>query len=579
MKFTRREFIKGGVAAFTVSFAAPAFLSDLARAQGASRRNLVVLYLAGGNDALSTLVPYQDPFYFSRRPTIAVPAGNVIQVGTDSSGVALGLHPRLTGPQDDLRRRASGADSAIGLSRTRADRTFLGTDIWSTAHPENSMGAGWLGRYLDALPSPVDPLVGWCTQREVPHTLIGNKVSVPAIPSISGYAFQSPNTGTRGDVLEDGDDADRLAPAGRSAAPVVRERHGRSGDGDARPRGVGRAPTVGSVAYASDGLSQALKAVAGAMVRGIGTKVFWVQIGGFDTHSNQQTNAANAGYANLMGSISTSLGTFYTDLKNQGLLQDTLDHPVLGVRPAHQRERQRRHRPRRGRRHDGDRRRRARRALRHGAESESATATRRSRTAAATSRYETDFRSVYARVIDNWLGGELGVDSRGGFQEEPVSISCKPVAARTASSRSRLIEVGTCRSCRNCRIRRKHKTYNIYKYLHVKTALVSPGAEGPSSVSNFDAYDDSGIARTGHGACRRTRSLWLPRSASRKPIPSVCRHDDEIGIHLARRRKNDVDDVALLRRQLPRPSRKTRRRHRGRVFAHVKQRDRSALAP
>ena len=73
MKFTRREFIRGGVAAFTVSFGAPAFLSDLARAQGASRRNLVVLYLNGGNDSLSTLAPYTDPFYFSRRPNIAIP--------------------------------------------------------------------------------------------------------------------------------------------------------------------------------------------------------------------------------------------------------------------------------------------------------------------------------------------------------------------------------------------------------------------------------------------------------------------------------------------------------------------------
>src|SRR5580765_5379410 len=97
MKFTRREFIKGGVSAFTVGFAAPAFLSDLARAQGSSRRNLVVLYLAGGNDALSTLIPYADPFYFSRRPNIAIPAANVIQIGTDSSGKTLGLHPRLTG--------------------------------------------------------------------------------------------------------------------------------------------------------------------------------------------------------------------------------------------------------------------------------------------------------------------------------------------------------------------------------------------------------------------------------------------------------------------------------------------------
>src|SRR5439155_13501908 len=97
MKVTRRQFVKGGVAAFTVTYAAPEFLSDLALAQGAHVRNLVVLYLSGGNDALSMLAPYNDPFYTSRRPTLAVPAGQVLQIGTDSSRVALGLHPRLTG--------------------------------------------------------------------------------------------------------------------------------------------------------------------------------------------------------------------------------------------------------------------------------------------------------------------------------------------------------------------------------------------------------------------------------------------------------------------------------------------------
>jgi len=84
VRVTRRDFIRGGVAAFTVSFGAPAFISDLARAQGASRRNLVVLYLNGGNDALSTLAPYTDPFYYSRRPTIAIPAGIISAVKRNS---------------------------------------------------------------------------------------------------------------------------------------------------------------------------------------------------------------------------------------------------------------------------------------------------------------------------------------------------------------------------------------------------------------------------------------------------------------------------------------------------------------
>ena len=62
MNISRRQFVKGGVAAFTVTFAAPEFLSDLAQAQGAHTRNLVVLNFSGGNDSLSMHVPYTDAF-------------------------------------------------------------------------------------------------------------------------------------------------------------------------------------------------------------------------------------------------------------------------------------------------------------------------------------------------------------------------------------------------------------------------------------------------------------------------------------------------------------------------------------
>src|SRR5262245_63549015 len=194
MKVTRRQFVKGGVAAFTVTFVTPEFLSDLARAQGAHTRNLVVLNLSGGNDALSMVIPYNDPFYYSRRPTIAVPAGQVLQIGTDSSRVTLGLHPRLTGLKQIFDQGRLALIQRTGYENQSRSH-FLGTDIWSAADPNNSQALGWVGRYLDTLPSPVDPLIGWNTSGSLPHVLQAAHTPAPAIPSPATYAFSSPNSG------------------------------------------------------------------------------------------------------------------------------------------------------------------------------------------------------------------------------------------------------------------------------------------------------------------------------------------------------------------------------------------------
>ena len=420
MKFTRREFIKGGVAAFTVSFGAPAFLSDLARAQGASRRNLVVLYLNGGNDALSTLAPYTDPFYFSRRPTIAIPAANVLQVGTDAAGKAVGLHPRLTGLRQIFNDGRLALIQRTGYPNSSRSH-FLGTDIWSTANPANSVGTGWLGRYLDQLPSPVDPLAGWVTVREVPRSLMGNKVAVPAIPSITGYAFQSPNSGTETTFSRQAmtSIASHL-PADRPHLSFV------NSTASAAIATLDRVASVGtyvpSVTYGNDGLSQAFRAVAGAMFRGIGTKVFWVTTGGYDTHATQNTNAANAGYANLMGTINTAITTFYTDLRNQGLLGDTLilqfsefgrritengstgtDHGAAGLMMAIG-----------GNVNGGI----------YGTAPDlnpfPGNPTLENNGGDVT--HGIDFRSVYAQVIDNWLGSNSNVILGGAFRRTDINF-------------------------------------------------------------------------------------------------------------------------------------------------------------
>ncbi|MDQ3068791.1 MAG: DUF1501 domain-containing protein [Acidobacteriota bacterium] len=418
MKFSRRSFVRGGVSAFTVGFGAPAFLSDVARAQGASRRNLVVLYLSGGNDALSMLVPYTDAQYYARRPTIAVPAANVLQIGTDSSRRALGLHPRLTG----LHAIFNSGDLAViqRTGYTNSSRShFEGTDIYSTGKPGEPAGSGWLGRYLDRLPSPIDPLVGWATTREVPRSLIGNTASVPAIPNPSAYAFASPNGGA--DALYARAAIARIASHVPVDAPHLAFVNGTQ---QAALATLDRVATVASyvpsTVYPNDGLSQALRSVAGAIVRGIGTKVFWVSTGGYDTHATQ--NPANGAYANLMGTLNGGLTAFYADLRNQGLLDDTLilqfsefgrrisengssgtDHGAAGVMMA------------------------LGGGVRGGiygtaAELAAGASNPTLENNSGDVRYETDFRAVYARVLDNWLGADSVGILGGNFRNGPQII-------------------------------------------------------------------------------------------------------------------------------------------------------------
>src|SRR3954466_1444313 len=195
MRISRRLFIRDGVATVTLGLAAPSFLTAIAQAQGLSSRRLVVIYLGGGNDALNTLISYQDAAYYSRRPSIAVPAGQVLQVGTDAAGRPLGLHPRMGGLWNVFNegRLAPGQPTGYG---NPDPLHFEATDIWGTANPQSSTGPGWLGRYLDTLPRPIDALAAWNTTDETPRALLSAQTGVPAIANSATYTYASPNRGS-----------------------------------------------------------------------------------------------------------------------------------------------------------------------------------------------------------------------------------------------------------------------------------------------------------------------------------------------------------------------------------------------
>ena len=372
----------------------------------------MVLYLGGGNDALSTLVPYTDPFYESLRPTQAVPAGVVLPVGSDSTGVVLGLHPNLPGLQGIFNEGRLALIQRTGYPNPSRSH-FQGTDIWGTANPAVPQGTGWLGRYLDSLPAPVDPLTAWNTMRETPRALQASAVGVPSIPAVDSYVFASPNSGTEAQLERDY--AVRLSshlPAGRPQLAFV------NATAQSALATLDRVATVSqytpSVGYPADRLGQALQTVAGALARSVGTRIFWVQLNGFDTHANQ--NTLEGTYGVLMGTLNNALAAFYDDLRNQGLLSSTLvlqfsefgrriaengsggtDHGAAGLMMA-----------------IGG-------TVRGGLYGTAATLDPSSGSPTLENNgrdvaFGIDFRSVYARVIDDWLAADslslLGGDFR-----------------------------------------------------------------------------------------------------------------------------------------------------------------------
>ena len=363
-------------------------------------------------------MPYTDPAYYSRRPALAVPAGSVLQVGSDLSGRALGLHPNLIGVKSIFDAGRLAVVQRTGYEDASRSH-FKGTDILATADPQAAQGPGWLGKYLDTLPSPVDPLLAWNTANLLPHALQASSVGVPSIPHPTAYAFSSPNTGVEAEYSA------AAATAISSHLPVQQPQlsfvNSTAQAALATLDRVGAVAAYGpTVAYPDTGLGRALQAVAGALATQVDTNIFWVQAGGYDTHASQGT--VDGGYAELLATLDGGLSAFYTDLSNQALLNQTMvlqfsefgrrvsengsggcDHGAGGLMMALG-----------GGVHGGL----------YGTAAtlddtpDNPTLENNGRDV----KHETDFRGVYARVIDDWLGADSVSILGGDFRNPAVDF-------------------------------------------------------------------------------------------------------------------------------------------------------------
>jgi len=284
-------------------------------AQGAKTdpdgRVLVLVQLAGGNDGLNTVVPFDDDVYHRLRPSLALEKGNVLKLND-----SIGLHPRMSGFKELLDQGDLGIVQGVGYPNPNRSH-FRSMDIWQTAKPDElDKRDGWLGRAFDASPDQFTgtvPAVAMGTAR-LPLSLVSTKFTVPTVRNLKDYQLQ-----LEGSKVEQAKQRTRMrnlaggSPGGDGNLDFLRRTAASALDTSAKISEV-LSDYKPVKPYPENKLAQGLKSVAQLITADLGARVYFVSLGGFDTHSEQ-----DGAHAALMNELSSSLAAFHADLKGHGL--------------------------------------------------------------------------------------------------------------------------------------------------------------------------------------------------------------------------------------------------------------------
>jgi uncharacterized protein (DUF1501 family) len=367
---------------------------------GADERMLLLINLQGGNDGLNCVVPHGNPLYYQMRPSLAVAQGDVLAIDQN-----VGFNPQMRA----LKAMYDKGDVAVVQSVGYPDPDhshFRSTEIWQTAAPDRYEHTGWLGRYLDDAKLPKDNLFnGVAVAQVLPEVLVSNQVDVPSIASLNGYGLVSDRNAiskrTYSELVSD-NQFPFASPYLGHVAEI--EDHAQRGS-EELPKLVAGYKT--DATYPATPLGRSLALAAQIAGSNIGTKVLYVQHGSFDTHVSQKATQDR-----LLGEFSEAISAFYNDLASHGNDKKvlTLTFSEFGRRIAE----------------NGSR------GTDHGEASPlfaigggvkgglyGATPDLSS-TNMGNVRYTTDFRSVYATVLERWLGRPSAKILSGNFDQLPI---------------------------------------------------------------------------------------------------------------------------------------------------------------
>jgi uncharacterized protein (DUF1501 family) len=416
--FTRRDFLLRTLKSsslLAVGSVVPGFIANTARAADVDKDTiLIVIELSGGNDGLNTVIPYDDDLYHKARPTLRFKKEQVIRVDDH-----IGLHPAMNGFQQLLQKGQLAIIQGVGYPNP--DRShFESMDIWQSADPKRKVGTGWIGRSASSLQGRDGnvPIMQFGA-RSLPLALQGAPGGVVSVNNLQQFRLQLDTADNRRrlarkQLIEDlSKDA---APQGDNMLAFVQRRQlqtyatiDRLQDALKDIRGGNQNFQVFNDGrfFDRNQLFKKLQLVAQLIQRGFGTRVFYVSLDGFDTHSRQSEE-----HQRLLGELANSINNLFTQLQSAGH-----DKRVLVMTFSEF-----------GRRVDEN----SSRGTDHGAASCLFVAgpavrggaigrhPRLDNLDAGDLKHHTDFRQVYATILDKWLG----VDSGAVLGEKHEHLDC-----------------------------------------------------------------------------------------------------------------------------------------------------------
>jgi uncharacterized protein (DUF1501 family) len=316
MDATRRDFLKTSLASGSLvacGLTVPGFLSRTAAAapaahkKGAKDTILVVIQLTGGNDGLNTVIPFKDPEYAKLRPTLKQPAAQVKKL-TDS----IGLHPQMAGLADLLQEQALCVVQGVGYPNPSQSH-FRSMDIWQAGSTARELTDGWVGRALTHLPpTPSFHLAG--NNESAPLALTGAPARVPSIASLEDFVLKTAAASgadkkNQTKVIEG---AAKSGKDGPNLLDFVKRTAVNTYASSKRLQDIGKNYTP-KAAYPNTALARHLKLAAQLIDADLGARIFYVSLDNFDTHANQALT-----HANLLQQLSAAVTAFYKDMAARG---------------------------------------------------------------------------------------------------------------------------------------------------------------------------------------------------------------------------------------------------------------------